>query len=132
MPFRRYLWVLLAVKQNPHRPSVGWWPLLARTGRLVRASEPLASLWYRGPTRRNTMKSLLSLFGLLGLAVVFGMSEPVPASTQPITSDDVRLVSEQTSSEIGQKAGKNGNSGKKRTGGGIGGRRLRQSAGGRR
>ncbi len=61
------------------------------------------------------MKSLLSLFGLLGLAVVFGMSEPVPASTQPITSDDVRLVSEQTSIEIGQKAGKNGNTGKNGT-----------------
>ena len=59
------------------------------------------------------MKSLLSLFGLLGLAVVFGMSEPAPASTQPVTSDDVRLVSEQTSIEIGQKAGKNGNSGKR-------------------
>ena len=55
------------------------------------------------------MKVLLSLVCVLGLAVVFGLSEPAPASTQPVTSDDVQLVSEQTLAENGPAAGKNGN-----------------------
>ena len=69
------------------------------------------------------MRALLSVIGVLGLAVVFGMSEPAPASTQPVTSDDVRLVSEQMSSEIGPMAGRNGNTGK--NGRGRGGRGAR-------
>ena len=48
------------------------------------------------------MRALLLAVGVLGLAVVFGWSEPVPASTKPVTSDDVQLVSEQMSSHDGQ------------------------------
>ena len=55
------------------------------------------------------MRTLLLAVGVLGLAVVFGWSEPAPASAQPVTSDDVQLVSEQMSSHDGpQGLGKNG------------------------
>jgi len=54
------------------------------------------------------MKALLSVVGVLGLAVVFGLTEPVPASTQPVTLDDVRLVSEQVSNDDGPLGAKNG------------------------
>ena len=55
------------------------------------------------------MKTLLSVVGVLGLAVVFGLSEPAPASTKPVTSDDVQLLSEQMPSQDGpQGYGKNG------------------------
>ena len=67
------------------------------------------------------MRALLSVVGVLGLAVVFGMFEPAPASSQPVTLDDVQLVSEQMSSEIGPRAGKNGN--KQGIGSGRGGGR---------
>ena len=50
---------------------------------------------------RLIMKVLLSVFGVLGLAVVFGLFEPASASTQPVTSDDVQMVSEQMSSQAG-------------------------------
>jgi hypothetical protein len=41
---------------------------------------------------------MLLAVGLLGLAGVFGLFEPVSASPQRVTSDDVQLVSERTSS----------------------------------
>lgn len=47
------------------------------------------------------MKALLSVVAVLGLAAVFGWFEPASASTQPATSDEVRLVSEQTSNDDG-------------------------------
>ena len=65
------------------------------------------------------MKALLSVVGVLGLAVVFSMSEPVPASPQPVTSGDVQLVSEQTLSDgtpqevRRQNARKNGKRGRR-------------------
>ena len=68
------------------------------------------------------MRVLLLSVAVLALAVVFGMSERAPGSTQPVSSDDVGLVSEQTLSEHDPKAGKNGNS--DRNGRGRGGRRT--------
>jgi hypothetical protein len=44
------------------------------------------------------MRALLLAVGVLGLALVFHLSEPAPASTQPVTSDDVQLLSEQMAS----------------------------------
>ena len=41
------------------------------------------------------MKALLSVVGVLGLAALFGLFEPASASHRPVTSDDVRLVSEE-------------------------------------
>jgi hypothetical protein len=41
------------------------------------------------------MKSLLSAAVLLVLAAAFGLAEPAPASTPPVTSTDVEIVSEQ-------------------------------------
>ena len=58
------------------------------------------------------MKAILSAVSVLGLALVFGLSEPAPASHQPVTSDDVQMVSEEMSADIGPTAGKNGNDGK--------------------
>jgi hypothetical protein len=43
------------------------------------------------------MKAVLFAAGVLGLAVTFGLFEPSSASGQPVTSDGVRLVSEQMS-----------------------------------
>jgi hypothetical protein len=57
------------------------------------------------------MRALLLSVGLLGLALLFAFAEPAPASTQRVTSDDVELASEQTSSDLGPTAGKNGTSG---------------------
>lgn len=51
------------------------------------------------------MKALLAAVGVLGLAVCFGVSRPAPASTRPVTSDDVRVVSEQI--ESGPLGGRN-------------------------
>ena len=45
------------------------------------------------------MKAVLLAVGVLGLAAVFGLFEPTPASGQPVTSDDVRLVSERMSEQ---------------------------------
>jgi hypothetical protein len=57
------------------------------------------------------MRALLLSVGLLGLALLVAISEPAPASTQRVTSDDVELASEQTLRDIDPKAGKNGTSG---------------------
>lgn len=43
------------------------------------------------------MKLLVFALGVLGLAAIFGMSEPRPVSGEPVTSADVRLVSEKVS-----------------------------------
>ena len=43
------------------------------------------------------MRAVLFTVGVLGLAAVFALSEPAPASAKPVISDDVRLVSEQMS-----------------------------------
>ena len=54
------------------------------------------------------MRALLLAAGVLGLALVFHLSEPAPASTRPVTSDDVQLLSEQMPSQSGPNgAGKN-------------------------
>jgi hypothetical protein len=55
--------------------------------------------WFRRPILkgRTIMKAVLLAAGVLGLAAIFGGFEPTPASGQPVTSDDVRLVSEQMS-----------------------------------
>ena len=45
------------------------------------------------------MKAVLLALGVLGLAAVFGLCEPAPAAAKPVTSDDVRLVSEQMSEQ---------------------------------
>ena len=70
------------------------------------------------------MKAIFSLIGVFGLAVAFGLAEPVPASSQRVTLDDVQLVSEQTSSNAGPQvagryANKNGR-GSRRGGRGAG------------
>jgi len=49
------------------------------------------------------MKAVLLTIGVLGLAAVFDMTEPTSASTQLVTSDDVRLVSEQRSEHRGSQ-----------------------------
>ena len=55
------------------------------------------------------MRALLLAVGVLGLVAVFGLSEPAPASAEPVTSDDLQLMSEQLSSPDGsQSNGKNG------------------------
>jgi hypothetical protein len=41
------------------------------------------------------MKALLSVVGVFGLAAVFGFFEPASASHRSVTSEDVRLVSEE-------------------------------------
>jgi hypothetical protein len=41
------------------------------------------------------MKAVLFALGVLGLAAVFAVSEPTAVSARPVTSDDVRVVSEQ-------------------------------------
>jgi hypothetical protein len=50
------------------------------------------------------MKAVLFATGLLGLAAVFSLFEPTLASSQPVASSDVRLVSErmpeQAASEV--------------------------------
>lgn len=45
------------------------------------------------------MKAVLLAVGVLGLGAVFAMFEPAPASAKPVTSDDVRLVSERMSEQ---------------------------------
>jgi hypothetical protein len=45
------------------------------------------------------MKAVLLAVGVLGLAIAFGMFEP--ASAKPVTSDDVRFVSERMSEQPG-------------------------------
>lgn len=45
------------------------------------------------------MKAVLSVVCVLGLGAIFAMFEPTPASATPVTSDDVRLVSEQMSGQ---------------------------------
>ena len=56
------------------------------------------------------MRALLLAAGVLGLALVFHLSEPAPASTMPVTSDDVQLLSEQMPSHDGlNSAGQFGN-----------------------
>ena len=68
------------------------------------------------------MKAILSAISVLALALVFGLSEPAPASHEPVKSDDVELLSEELSSEAGRYGwGKNGQSGKNGRGGGSGG-----------
>ena len=65
------------------------------------------------------MRALLLAVGVLGLVAVFGLSEPAPASAEPVTSDDVQLMSEQMSGDDGSQGyGKNG----RRAGTRIGGR----------
>ena len=58
------------------------------------------------------MRALLLSVTVLGLIVAFAQSEPAPASAQPVTTDDVRLVSEHMLSDNGRQAGKNGNTGR--------------------
>ena len=53
------------------------------------------------------MKAVLLAVGVLGLAAVFGLCEPLPASATPVTSDDVRLVSERMN--VGQTCTRNKN-----------------------
>jgi hypothetical protein len=48
------------------------------------------------------MKMLVFAVGVLGLAALFGMSEPSSASAQPVTSADVRLVSEKVSDQASE------------------------------
>jgi hypothetical protein len=50
------------------------------------------------------MKVVLFTVGVLGLAVLFGLAEPMPASGQPVTTDDVRLVSEQMAEQTPGRA----------------------------
>ncbi len=60
--------------------------------------------------RKWGQTALYSAAGVLGIAVVLGLSEPAPASAAPVTPDDVRLISEQTLHQNVPQAGKNGNS----------------------
>ena len=48
------------------------------------------------------MKAALLALGVLGLAAIFGMSEPAPVSAKPVTLDNVRLVSEQMAPQPSQ------------------------------
>lgn len=45
------------------------------------------------------MRALLLSAGVLGLAAFFGLFEPTPVSARPVTSDDVRVLSEQISEQ---------------------------------
>ena len=57
------------------------------------------------------MKALLSAAGVFALALVFGLSEPAPASHEPVRSDDVELMSEEVSNDAERNGwGKNGQS----------------------
>ena len=60
------------------------------------------------------MRALLLAMGVLGLAAVFGMSEPSFATSKPVTSDDVQLLSEQMPEQPSQSVGRqrNGKNGK--------------------
>ena len=71
------------------------------------------------------MKAILSAVSVLALSLVFGLSEPAPACHQSVTSDDVQMVWEEMSADIGPTAGKNGN-------GGMNGRGLGRGGGGGR
>ena len=56
------------------------------------------------------MKGILIATGVLGIALVFGQCERAPASshTEPVTSSDVRLVSERmTDRDASEVSGKN-------------------------
>lgn len=62
------------------------------------------------------MKAVLLGIGVLAVAAVFAWFEPANASTQSVTSDDVLLVSEETSPNKGPSAVsrmKNGNAGRR-------------------
>ena len=62
---------------------------------------------------RSTMKKLLLLsLATVGLAMLFSSFETAPAAAQRTTSDDVRLVTEETVSELAPAAGRNGNTGR--------------------
>lgn len=53
------------------------------------------------------MRGLLFVGAVLGLAALFGRTEPAPASAQPVTSSEVQVQSEQFSdSELQMSAGK--------------------------
>ncbi len=66
------------------------------------------------------MRVLLFAAGVLGIALVFGQCERAPAAAEPVTSDDVQLLSEQVASLDGpQGFGKNGNGGMNGIGGGA-------------
>jgi hypothetical protein len=56
------------------------------------------------------MKALLFAVGVLGLAAVFAMFEPTPASATPVTSDDVGVTLEkvQEPSNLPSARGRNG------------------------
>jgi len=60
--------------------------------------------------RKWGQTALYSAAGVLGIAVVLGMSEPMPASATPVTPDGVRLISERNLQKNSPRAGKNGNS----------------------
>jgi hypothetical protein len=47
------------------------------------------------------MKALLFAVGVLGLAAVFSLFEPAPASATPVTSDDVGVTSEKVQEPSG-------------------------------
>jgi hypothetical protein len=56
------------------------------------------------------MRVLLFAAGVLGIALVFGACERAPGAADPVTSQDVQLLSEQVASLDGpQGFGKNGN-----------------------
>lgn len=50
------------------------------------------------------MRAFLIAVGILAVAIVFGRFEPASASEQPITSEDVNLISEQSSNLEGSQS----------------------------
>jgi hypothetical protein len=54
--------------------------------------------------RRIVMRAVLLLFGVLGLGAVIAVFEPARASS-PVTSQEVRLVSEQKSDQMQGRTG---------------------------
>lgn len=53
------------------------------------------------------MKAFVYAVGVLGIAACVGWSEPAPACTEPLTSGDVQLISEQVSSPDGSHCARN-------------------------
>jgi hypothetical protein len=61
------------------------------------------------------MKALLFAIGVLGLAAVFSLFEPAPASATPVTSDDVGVTSEKVQEPSGPLSARTRNGNKYQT-----------------